>query len=48
MDLYGLLTDQMGHFTPGDIWGVLLGLLLAAALGFVIGKVAGSTEGPDA
>jgi hypothetical protein len=48
MDLYGLLTDQMGHFTPGDIWGVLLGLLLAAALGFVLGKVAGSTEGPDA
>jgi|694.fasta_scaffold11952_13 hypothetical protein len=48
MDLLGLLTDQMGHFTPGDIWGVLLGLLLAALFGFVLGKVAGSAEGPDA
>lgn len=47
MDLLGLLTDQMGHFTPGDIWGVLLSLLLAALLGYLLGSFARGPEGPD-
>lgn len=39
MDLKGLLADQMGAFTPYDIGGAVLALLLAALLGFVLGLI---------
>jgi hypothetical protein len=47
MDLKGLMADQMGHFTPVDIWGVLLGMVLAALLCFVLGLVVRVPEAPD-
>jgi uncharacterized membrane protein YccC len=48
MDLYGLLTDQMGHFTPADLWGLVLGMLLAALLAFGVGALVRGPEVPDA
>ncbi len=48
MDLYGLLTDQMGQFTPLDLWGLVLDLLLAAVLGFALGSLLRVPEAPPA
>ena len=42
MDIKGLLADQMGYFTPWDIGGIVLSVLLAALLGFVTSLLAGT------
>jgi hypothetical protein len=48
MDLKGLLADQMGYFTPYDVPGILLSMLLAALIAFLLGLLAGGAEGPGA
>lgn len=47
MDLKGLLADQMGHFTPYDIPGILLAMLLAAVLAFALGLFVRMAHGPS-
>lgn len=44
MDIKGMLADQMGHFTPYDIVGVLLSVALAALFGFLLGII-GKADG---
>lgn len=42
MDLMGLIADQLGFFTPQDLPGLALAVLFAAALAFMVGRVAGA------
>lgn len=44
MDIKGTLADQMGHFTPYDIVGVLLSVALAALFGFLLGIIGKGTD----
>lgn len=48
MDVKGVIADQMGMFTPYDIVGALIGLVLAALLGFVLGRVVKGRAGDEA
>lgn len=43
MDLMGLLADQLGFFSPQDLPGLALAVLIAAALAFLVARVAGAT-----
>jgi hypothetical protein len=41
MDITGLIADQMGLFTPYDILGALISVVLAALLGLVTARATG-------
>ncbi len=42
MDLMGLLADQLGFFTPQDLPGLVLAVLLATAMAFGAARLAGA------
>lgn len=41
MDLKGLIADQMGHFTPYQITGVVLAVVLAALVSYATAIISG-------
>ncbi|NUQ16822.1 MAG: hypothetical protein HUU33_16050, partial [Flavobacteriales bacterium] len=43
MDLMGLIADQLGFFTPQDLPGLALAVLLAAAMAFGAARLAGAS-----
>jgi hypothetical protein len=42
MDLKGLLADQLGFFSPADLPGLALAVLVAAALAYAVTRLAGA------
>ncbi len=41
MDLKGFAADHLGHFAPHDIGNILFSMLVAAFLGFAMGRFGG-------
>jgi hypothetical protein len=48
MDLKGFAADHLGHFAPHDIGNAVFSLLVAALLGFLLGRVGAGRSGGEA